>query len=120
MYTYMHNYNKHVHAHHVISAVTHRGDVECPNGVLGKILHTLKGNLDIAICSGAIVGPILMTLQLYGERGREREKLIRWKSIQCTEHTLSSSLRLVTMTMVGQSNSHTILQKSGKVEGCGP
>ena len=38
--------------------------MECPNGVLGKVLHTLKGNLDIAVRSGAIVGPILMTLQL--------------------------------------------------------
>ena len=34
--------------------------------------------------------------------------------------TLSSSLRLVTMTMVGESSSHIILQKSGKVEGMGP
>ena len=34
--------------------------------------------------------------------------------------TLSSSWRFVTMMMVGQSNSHTILQKSAKVEGMGP
>ena len=48
--------------------------MECPNGVLGKILHTLKGDLDIAIRGGTIVGPILMTFQLYGEKERERER----------------------------------------------
>ena len=34
--------------------------------------------------------------------------------------TLSSSSSLVTMTMVGQSNSHTILQKSARVLAVGP
>ena len=52
--------------------------MECPNGVLSKIFHTLKGDLDIAIRGGTIVGPILMTFQLYGgrekERGRKRER----------------------------------------------
>ena len=66
--------------------------MECPNRVLGKVLHTLQRNLDATICCGAIVGPILMTFQLYGEGGegkgggkgggkerereRERERLI--------------------------------------------
>ena len=48
--------------------------MECPNGVLSKILHTLKGDSDIAIRGGTIVGPILMTFQLYGGRERERER----------------------------------------------
>ena len=48
--------------------------MECPNGILSKILHTLKGDLDIAIRGGTIVGPILMTFQLYGGRERERER----------------------------------------------
>ena len=50
--------------------------MECPNGVLSKVFHSLKGDLDIAIRGGTIVGPILVTFQLYGgrERGRERER----------------------------------------------
>ena len=97
--------------------------MECPNRVLSEVLHALQGNLDVAIRSGAIVWPILMTFQLFGKRKREREReqSIRLEKAH-VQHisTLSSSLRLVTMTMVGQSNSQTILQKSGKVDGWGP
>ena len=46
--------------------------MERPNRVFGKVLHTLQCNLDVTICSGAIVGPILVAFQLYGERGGER------------------------------------------------
>ena len=38
----------------------------------------------------------------------------------CIDHTMSFSSRLVTMTMVGAVSSHTMRQKSEKVEGRGP
>ena len=51
--------------------------MERPNRVLGKVLHTLQCNLDVTIRSGAIVGPILVAFQLYGERGGER-----WREVE--------------------------------------
>ena len=44
--------------------------MERPNRVLGKVLYTLQGNLDVAVRSGTIVWPILVTFQLYGEGER--------------------------------------------------